>query len=406
MAVQEHPITSSLRQSLETALDAGQGILHMLPCWVPRTFAVPGRRLRLAEQDLYALGDERGGLDERWLCSTTNPANGPDMPADEGLSYVLAPDGSRFTLRDAVDELPIRVIGEKIYQTYKRWPTLGKLFDNQGPLPYHLHPMKQHAALVGEAHKPEAYYFPPQYNPRLNDFPYTFFGLEPGTTKDDIRRCLEKWGTGDNGILDYSKAYVFPIGTGWFTPPGVLHAPGSLVTYEIQWGTDTFAMFQSNVQGKIVPFDMLVKDVPADKKGDLDYVISLIDWEANVNPTLRDTHFLPGKIDAQGEGWEDKWIIYGKSLGEDVFSAKQLTVQPGFSVTITDPGACGVLAVQGRGKLGTYHVETPTYMRFGEVTFDEYFVTHEAARAGYTVVNDGIEPLVLLRHFGPDSQPV
>ncbi|MBE0689848.1 MAG: hypothetical protein IH587_06980, partial [Anaerolineae bacterium] len=96
--------------------------------------------------------------------------------------------------------------------------------------------------------------------------------------------------------------------------------------------------------------------------------------------------------------------IYGLSLGEDVFSAKQLTVQPGMRVTIKDAGASGVLAVQGRGKIGVHSVETPTYMQFGEVTLDEYFVTYEAARAGYTVENNGTEPLVLLRHFGPGCQ--
>ena len=282
----------TLRQNLDNALNAGDGILHMLPCWVPRSFAVPGRRLRLAESDLYALGAERGGLDERWLCSTTNPANGPDMPADEGLSYVVGPDGQRFTLRDAVAENPATIVSRRIFDKYGRWPTLGKLFDNQGPLPYHLHPRAEHAALVGEVHKPEAYYFPPQYNQRLNDFPYTFFGLEPGTTKEDVIRCIERWNKGDNGILDLSKAYVFPVGTGWFTPPGVLHAPGSLVTYEIQWGTDTFAMFQSNVQGKVVGRDMLVKDVPADKKNDIDFIIGLIDWEANVNPNLKQTFYI------------------------------------------------------------------------------------------------------------------
>jgi hypothetical protein len=395
----------AIHQSLDNALNSGGGILHLLPCWVPRSFAVPGRRLRLAEEDLYALGIERGGLDERWLSSTTNPANGPDMPADEGLSYVLAPDGERFTLRDAVEAKPGAVIGTAIYEKYGRWPTLGKMFDNQGALPFHLHPDAEHAALVGEVHKPEAYYFPPQYNPRLNDFPFTFFGLEPGTTKEDIRRCLEAWNDGDNGILKYSKAYIFPIGTGWFTPPGILHAPGSLVTYEIQWGTDTFAMFQSIVAGKVVSRDMLVKDVPQDKKQDLDYVMGLIDWEANVNPNLRSTHFLPGKVDAAGEGYSDKWIIYGKSRGEDVFSAKELTVQPGVTVTLKDPGASGVIAVQGRGKLGGHPVETPTYMRFGQETLDEYFITYEAAVAGYTVENNGTEPLVLLRHFGPDCQP-
>lgn len=394
----------SIASDLDRALNAGQGILHMLPCWVPRAFAVPGRRLRLAEPDLYAMGAHRGGLDERWLCSTTQPANGPDMELDEGLSYAIAPDGARFTLKEAVAESSAALIGSEMFNKYGRFPTLGKMFDNQGPLPFHLHPRAEHAALVGEVHKPEAYYFPPQYNPRLNDFPFTFFGLEPGTTKDDILGCLKKWNSGDNGILDYSKAYVFPIGTGWFTPPGILHAPGSLVTYEIQWGTDTFAMFQSVVTGKVVPYDLLVKDVPADKKQDLDFVIDLIDWEANVNPNLRQTHFLPGKVSESGDGWEDKWIIYGLSLGEDVFSAKQLTVQPGVSVTIKDTGASGVIAVQGRGKLGVHPVETPTYIRFGEVTLDEYFITYQAARSGYTVENNGTEPLVLLRHFGPDCQ--
>lgn len=393
----------AIKQSLDNALNQGQGILHMLPCWVPRTFAIPGRRLRLAEQDLYALGADRGGLDERWLCSTTQPS-GDGVPENEGLSFFLAPDGARYTLKDAIDESNGALIGSEIYGKYGRFPTLGKIFDNQGPLPFHLHPMKEHAALVGQDHKPEAYYFPPQYNPRANDFPFTFFGLEPGTTKEDIIRCIERWNTGDNGILDYSKAYNFPIGTGWFTPPGVLHAPGSLVTYEVQWGTDTFAMFQSLVQGKVVPYDMLVKDVPADKKQDIDYIISLIDWDANVNPNLRETHFLPGKVASSGDGYVDKWVIYGKSLGEDVFSAKELTVQPGAKVTIKDPGACGVFATQGRGKLGVHTVETPIFMRFGEVTYDEYFISYETARAGYTVENTGKEPLVLLRHFGPDNQ--
>lgn len=393
-----------VRQALDNALNAGQGILHMFPCWVPRAFAVPGRRLRLAEEDLYAYGLHRGGLDERWLCSTTSPANGSDMESNEGLSEFIAPGGERHTLKEAIEENGAVIIGEQIVDKYGRWPTLGKLFDNLGPLPYHLHPDSEHAALVGEVHKPEAYYFPPQYNQRLNNFPFTFFGLEPGTTKDDIRRAIENWNKGDNGILQYSKAYVFPVGTGWFTPPGILHAPGSLVTYEIQWGTDTFAMFQSVVEGKVVSYDMLVKDVPADKKRDMDYILSLIDWDANLNPNLKDTHYLPPKVDQSGNGWVDKWVIYGHSRGEDVFSAKELTVEPGVRVTIKDPGACGVLATQGRGMLGVHTIESPIMIRFGKETLDEYFVTYEVARSGYTVENTGTEPLVLLRHFGPDSQ--
>jgi hypothetical protein len=86
---------------------------------------------------------------------------------------------------------------------------------------------------------------PPQYNQIENAFPFTFMGLEPGTTKDDVRRCLEDWSKGDNGILFLSRAYRLQPGTGWQINPGFLHAPGSLVTYEPQVNSDVFAMFQS-----------------------------------------------------------------------------------------------------------------------------------------------------------------
>ena len=121
-----------------------------------------------------------------------------------------------------------------------------------GPIPHHMHQSDEQAALLGRRGKPEAYYFPPQYNEIDNDFPYTFMGLEPGTTKADVRRCLENWNKGDNGILFLSHAYRLQPGTGWQINPGILHAPGSLVTYEPQVNSDVFAMFQSEVEGRII----------------------------------------------------------------------------------------------------------------------------------------------------------
>jgi hypothetical protein len=56
----------------------------------------------------------------------------------------------------------------------------------------HLHQREEHAKQVGMEHKLEAYYFLVQMNHAANSFPYSFFGLEPGTTKEDIRRCLER----------------------------------------------------------------------------------------------------------------------------------------------------------------------------------------------------------------------
>ena len=75
-------------QLISQALSAGEGILRLAPCWVPRSFLVPGGRLKLHPDDLYALGAHRGGIDERWFSSTTPADNGPGTPVDEGLSYV------------------------------------------------------------------------------------------------------------------------------------------------------------------------------------------------------------------------------------------------------------------------------------------------------------------------------
>ena len=72
-----------LAARVRAALDAGEGILRLAPTWVPRSFLMPGGRLKLAPQDLYALGTHRGGIDERWFASTTAAAN-EGAPARRG----------------------------------------------------------------------------------------------------------------------------------------------------------------------------------------------------------------------------------------------------------------------------------------------------------------------------------
>ena len=391
---------------VKEALEAGQGMLRLAPTWVPRSFLMPGRRIKLAPQDLYALGAHRGGIDERWFASTT-PAANEGAPPDEGLSYVVYEGKRAFTLRDAVASEGPRLVGAAIWERYRRWPVYSKFFDNLGPIPHHMHQNNAQAALLGLQGKPESYYFPPQLNALGNNFPYTFFGLEPGTTKSDIRRCLERWNEGDNGILNYSKAYRLQPGTGWLVPPCILHAPGSVVTYEPQWGSDVFGMYQSMVEGRPVPWELLVKDVPKDKHDDLDYLIEQLDWEGNVDPNFKEHHYLEpiAAADTASEGYVDRWIVYGKVDGEELFSAKELTINPGVKVTIKDNGAYGLIAVQGCGRIARLPLQTPAMIRFGELTEDEVFVSDPAARQGVVFENTGKEPLVTLRYFGPGTNP-
>ena len=387
---------------LEQAMDAGGGILRLTPTWVPRSFLHPGKRIKLAPTDWYALGAHRGGIDERWFASTTEAANDNRNP-DEGLSYV-AFEGKRFQLLDAVAEGQARLVGQDIWDKYQRWPVYSKFFDNAGPIPHHMHQTPESAALVGQEGKPESYYFPPQLNAAENHFDYTFMGLEPGTTKDDLKKCLANWSQGDNGILDLSKAYRLKRGTGWLIPAGVLHAPGSLCTYEPQWGSDVFGMYQSLVEGREVPWALLVKDMPEDKHQDLDFIVDQLDWERNVDTHFKDANYLEPIVDSarSGDGYTDKWIDYGTIDGNQFFSAKELTVEPGAKCTLKDPGASGWITVQGSGRIGPIKLQTPVMIHFGEEPDDEVFITAEAAAAGVEIENTGGEPLVGLRYFGPD----
>ncbi len=399
-------IKKNVRSRVEGALQDNGGLLRLAPCWVPRSFLQPGKRLKLAPQDLYAFGLNRGGIDERWFASTTPAANDNRTP-DEGLSYVVV-GKDRFTLADAVGELGADLIGKKIWSKYKKWPVYSKFFDNMGPIPHHMHQSQKQAKLVGQEGKPESYYFPPQHNNVGNNFPYTFMGLEPGTTKAQVRKCLEDWNKGDNGILDLSRAYRLKPGTGWLIGPGILHAPGSLCTYEPQWGSDVFGMYQSLVEGREVPWALLVKDMPKAKHQDLDFIVDQLDWDSNVDENFKDNHYLePVPVaDTRKEGFVDRWIVYGKFDGEELFSAKELTVDPGAKCTIKDNGAYGLITVQGKGKMNNLNLDCPKMIRFHELTEDEVFCTETAAKAGVTFENTSeVEPLVVLRYFGPDVNP-
>ncbi|MDX1979398.1 MAG: hypothetical protein SFV51_03955 [Bryobacteraceae bacterium] len=386
------------------ALAKNEGILRLAPCWVPRSFLMPGGRLKLDPRDLYALGAHRGGIDERWFSSTTNADNGPGTPQDEGLSYFDL-NGKRVLMKTAIDEIGDEFLGSDVMSREGGWNLLCKFFDNLGPIPHHMHQSEEDAARVGRRGKPEAYYFPPQYNFKENNFPYTFMGLEPGTTKDDVRRCLERWNEGDNGILYLSKAYKLKPGSGWQIDAGILHAPGSLVTYEPQVNSDVFGMFQSLVEGRYVPWELLVKDVPAEYHHDLDYIIGMLDWDANVDPQYASHRLFeprPVRDDAEmaDAGYSEKWVVFSTPW----YSAKELTVLPGRTVTITDAAAYGLIVTQGFGKIGKMDVETPTLIRYGQMTKDELFVTASAASRGVVIRNTSDkENLVMLKHFGPGN---
>src|SRR5687767_16022055 len=117
------------QQLAQKAFEQGKGILRLAPTWVPRSFCVPGRRIKLHPDDYYVLGGVRGGIDERWLSSTTPAKNGPLTGENEGLSAVVFNDGSKtekVLLKDAIDQLKGAIIGDRLWKKYGSWPMYSK----------------------------------------------------------------------------------------------------------------------------------------------------------------------------------------------------------------------------------------------------------------------------------------
>jgi len=383
-------------------MEHGQGILRLAPTWVPRSFCVPGRRIKLHPDDYFALGGERGGIDERWFSSAIRADNGPLTGPDEGLSIVVGPSGEGLPFDEVVGQLGADLIGERLWAKYGAWTMYSKFFDNEGPLPFHVHQTDEMAQLVGRRGKPEAYYFPPQVNNHLGTAPFTFFGLAPGTAKEELKKRLAGFGhEGDNRITELSLAYRVKLGTGWDVPAGVLHAPASLCTYEPQVASDVFAMCESWTSCRTISEELLWKDVPTEHRGDLDFIISSLDWDKNTDPDFFRSRFSPpAACISAPEGCQESWIAYRSHA----FSAKELTVPPGRRAVVRDSACYGCIVVQGRGSLGRWAVESPTLIRFGQLTSDEFFVSEAAATSGVLVTNTSeTEPLVMLKHFGPDN---
>jgi len=387
--------TKVIRETFEK----GEGILRLIPVFVPRRFSKPGHRLKLHPDDYYALGMKRGAIKERWFSSVIPAMNGELAPPDEGMSYVAVSDdiNDKVLFKDFVDELGADIIGEELKQKYGTWPMYSKFFDYEEPLFHHLHLDFEAAARVGRLGKPEAYYYPPQLNNYPGTFPHTYFGFDPDVTKEEVRKRLLDYEKRDIRITELSRAYRIELGTGWYTPPGVLHAPGSYLTYEPQWNSDVNSVYENVTAGEVYPYEFLVENCPEDKKRDVDYILSLLDWEKNVDPNYKKHYFRPPiTCKHSDEKHTEKWIVYAN----DYIGAKELTVMPGQKVVVKDEAAYGCIIIQGHGKFGVYDAEAAIMLRFGQMSGDEYFVSEQAARNGVTIVNESKwEPLVMLKHF-------
>ncbi|HDT12462.1 MAG TPA: hypothetical protein ENO01_02275 [Candidatus Marinimicrobia bacterium] len=381
---------------LENLIEKNQGILPLKPAWVARDFLPPGRRLGLPGK-MYELG-ERGGICERWIGSTTPADNRIKVP-NEGLSMIDLENGEEISLKDAVDQLPEVIMGYEYSKKHTGLGRLPKIFDYAYRLPYHLHQMQKDAEKVGCKSKEEAYYFPEGVD--LGAEPETYFGVHPYIADEKkyelLLPAMQSWK--DESILRHSRAYRQNPGDGFHVPAGILHAPGSALTIELQEDSDVFAMLQAKVGGQIISKDLLYKDITPEDRDSLKEkaVLDMIDWNLNGDPYFYENrHTPPIRNEQHGpEKSEEYWIFYNTHK----FSGKKIVVKPGEKIHTVENGVYNILVWQGKGSFGGYDIQA---FDFGK---DELLVCHNRAVDSVDIENTGNNDLIIFKFFGPDINP-
>jgi hypothetical protein len=386
------------RVALDRLVASGDGAVRLEPAFVARGFLPPGRRLGLPE-DAYDVG-ERGFICERWLASTTRADNRVG-PADEGLSYLVDLEaGVRVRLRDAIATAPTAVLGQSYAATHPGGlGRLAKLFDYGYRLPYHIHPPAQFAALVGAKPKDESYHYPGGVD--MGAHPESFFGVHPWIGEqrafDVLLPYLVDWDS--DLILRHARGELLVAGEGFHIPSGVLHAPGTALTLELQEDSDVLSMFQALNAGKVISKDLLFKDVRPSDRAEHGERFPLRFVDADLNSDLyfyENRHLSPQPVRSPDDraGVEESWVFYNT----DKYSGKRLVVSPGASATVVEPGVYSVFVWSGEGRYAGHDVVG------GRSEFDELLITHERATQPHRVENTGRDDLVVFTFFGPDVQ--
>lgn len=381
------------RIDAEQLIDDADGILELEPALVARDWMVPGRRLGLPESE-YDAGD-RGWICERWLASTTRAANAVGMDG-EGVSVVRTGIGP-VGLDDLVAAAPVAVLGREYASTHEGLGRLAKIFDYGNRVPFHIHPPTEQARALGLQSKDEAYYYLPGVD--LGPHPESFFGLHPSlSVAEASARLLDhlvRWE--DDHVLSLSRGFhLYPEG-GYFVPSGVLHAPGTALTLELQEDSDAMAFLQATCGDVHLSKELLLGALDAAAQGQPaeQAILDWIDWDLNLLPDFHSAYALEPRMVSDTDGVSVDWLFWGGSK----FSAKRVRLAPGAEVTLVENGVYSLFVWHGDLVVGGHALSG------GTLGADELLITNRRAVSGVTFRNTGSTGVEVILFFGPDINP-
>lgn len=366
------------------------GVLRLRPTYA-RRFYRDGGRLGLA-------GKKPGGTfipkenlhyPERWIASTSLAVN-PFPRKNEGLSIVDIP-GQEFTLQDALAAHPEILLGSEYARAHgNQFRVLTKILDGYEPVVMHFHATDAHLKTFPQwfrGHrfgKDEAYYF---LEAPKGVYPYTHFGLHPGVTARDLLAAIAR---GRDYVIDLSPVFHQQFGTGFYTPAGMPHSPGTALTLEIQQPSDVCTLLENRpvMGGDAFSAQQQHPGIPS-----LEAALKLVDFKAATQKDVLETHRIEPEVVRSTKVAEEHWIYPPRCTRK--FSGKRLRIQPGKSYECQERGPYAVLVWRGRGRVAREDFRA-------ERGWDEFFVSAPLAVSAHLYENTGETPLELFKIFPMD----
>jgi hypothetical protein len=243
--------------------------------------------------------------------------------------------------------------------------------------------------------------------------------VDPAFGDAQILAYLRQYFKGDNRLTDLGNTINLLPGTGWFMPPCTLHAPGSLVTYELQAASDVTCIPESRVNDMVMPPDLMDRDIPVKIDGRgfeavSEYILSMIRCGNSGNSdNFRKEYFRPPVQVSNGEEGSQSWVIYrtgraSSSENPDLYSAKKTVVAPNRAMELEEQAAFGAVVLSGHGAVevdGRQALPIESASMFptrDSLGGDEFFVA-AGTRVRFTCAS--IEELHMYQHFPSGANP-
>lgn len=324
---------TELKQSILQTLEQQNGILFAEPAIVYR-ITYSGRDI-LAKNSRFEKGyvDERGYVPVEWWIMSMTPAGNAVKKQGEGVTKILLSDGTVSLIQAR------EVCEQELFGSFaQRWP-LTKILDIGGakvktsfgteeipPIPPHVHFGEIVGGKATKVGKKEAYFLPPldvaPYNKTQTEFGkvVTRLGLKPTITKEQFLHALKSFGKDDVMYTLLNEYEVQPYDC-WTIQPGIVHAPGPWLTFEIQKAQDDYnlcgwklGMRLAEKEHEKEHQEQCLRGLPSEEA----FLKEVVDWEASSDTQFREHHHHTAKVLEQGDWGRRLQIFFDGFYGEAI----------------------------------------------------------------------------------------